>query len=52
MSDTRNTSSHCKSHESNTDKITFNSFESAGITETVEKRNEIRNCEENPFKAL
>ena len=30
----------------------FNGFESAVITEAVEKCNEIGNCEENPFRAL
>ena len=30
----------------------FNGFESAGITEAVEKCNKISNCEVNPFRAL
>ena len=32
--------------------LTFNGFESAGITEAVEKCSDISNREENPFRAL
>ena len=30
----------------------FNGFESAAVTEAIEKCNEIGNCEENPFRPL